>query len=62
MNKIELQNETATHNGQQLNSNNYLLFYELEKIEKHLKSIAYSLDYMAFDNKRTVDKSHSIPD
>lgn len=34
----------------------------LSNIEKHLSSIAYSLDYLVFDDKRTIDKSHSIPD
>lgn len=31
-------------------------------IIKYLGSIAYSLDYLVFNDKRTIDKSHSIPD
>ncbi len=34
----------------------------LINIEKHLFSIAYSLDYMVFNDKRSIDKSHAIPD
>lgn len=33
-----------------------------KNIVKHLESIAYSLDYFVFNDKRTIDKSHSIPD
>lgn len=31
-------------------------------IAKSLESIAYSLDYLVFNDKRSMDKSHSIPD
>ncbi len=33
-----------------------------ENIAKSLESIAYSLDYLVFDNKRSCDKRHPIPD
>lgn len=33
-----------------------------ENIAKSLESIAYSLDYLVFDNKRSCSKRHSIPD
>lgn len=57
----DLNKQTATQYEQQLiNQENILNI--LSNIEKHLSSIAYSLDYLVFDNKRTVDKSHSIPD
>lgn len=53
--------ETATQNKQQsINQENILII--LSNIEKYLSSIAYSLDYLVFNDKRTVDKSHSIPD
>lgn len=53
--------ETATPNKQQsINQENILNI--LPNIEKYLSSIAYSLDYLVFNDKRTVDKSHSIPD
>lgn len=54
--------ETAIHNEQQLKSNEKDIFDTLSNIEKHLASIAYSLDYFVFNDKRTFDKSHSIPD
>lgn len=60
MNDTQLQKETATPNEQQSIEENILNI--LSNMEKHLSSIAYSLDYLVFDNKRTVDKSHSIPD
>lgn len=57
----DLNKQTATQYEQQLiNQENILNI--LSNIEKHLSSIAYSLDYFVFDNKRTIDKSHSIPD
>lgn len=31
-------------------------------VAKSLESIAYSLDYLVFNDKRTIDKSHPIPD
>ena len=49
---------TATQNEQQpINHKDILI-----NIEKHLSSIAYSLDYLVFNDKRDVNKSHSIPD
>lgn len=57
-----LNKETATQNEQQFVNQENTIFYIMSNIEKHLSSIAYSLDYLVFDNKRTVDKSHSIPD
>lgn len=57
-----LNKETATQNEQQFVNQENTIFYIMSNIEKHLYSIAYSLDYLVFDNKRTVDKSHSIPD
>lgn len=60
MSDTQLQKETATQNEQQLIEKNIVNI--LSNMEKHLSSIAYSLDYLVFDNKRTVDKSHSIPD
>lgn len=53
-------NKTATKNEQQSIEENILNI--LSNIEKHLSSIAYSLDYLVFNDKRTIDKSHSIPD
>lgn len=54
-------NKTATQNEQQsIDKENILNI--LSNMEKHLSSIAYSLDYLVFNDKRTVDKSHLIPD
>lgn len=55
-------NKTATQNEQQPINQETIIFDILSNIEKHLSSIAYSLDYLVFDDKRTIDKSHSIPD
>lgn len=33
-----------------------------ENIAKSLESIAYSLDYFVFNDKRPCDKAHPIPD
>lgn len=53
-------NKTATQNEQQSIEENILNI--LSNMENHLSSIAYSLDYLVFNDKRTVDKSHLIPD
>lgn len=54
-------NETAILDEQQsINQENIL--NKFINIEKHLSSIAYSLDYLVFNDKRDVNKSHSIPD
>ena len=54
--------ETAVQNEQQSSNNVNSLWDMLSNIEKHLSSIAYSLDYYVFNDKRTIDKSHTIPD
>lgn len=54
--------ETAIQNEQQLSNNVNSLWDILSNIEKHLSSIAYSLDYYVFNDKRAIDKSHTIPD
>lgn len=61
MGKTELQKETAVQNEQQSIDKETMLNI-LSNMEKHLSSIAYSLDYFVFNDKRTVDKSHLIPD
>lgn len=60
---MNIQNkETATQNEQQSICQENIIIKVLSDIEKHLSSIAYSLDYLVFNDKRTIDKSHSIPD
>lgn len=54
--------ETAVQNEPQLSNNVNSLCHILSNIEKHLSSIAYSLDYYVFNDKKTIDKSHTIPD
>lgn len=56
-----INNKTATQIEQQSIDIEDILNI-LSNIEKHLSSIAYSLDYFVFDSKRAIDKSHSIPD
>lgn len=60
--KNNTDNKTATQNEQQSISQKNIIINVLSDIEKHLSSIAYSLDYLVFNDKRTIDKSHSIPD
>ena len=55
-------NRTATQDEQQLANQEITIFNILSNIEKHLSSIAYSLDYLVFNDKRDVNKSHLIPD
>lgn len=55
-------NKTATQDEQQLANQEITIFNILSNIEKHLSSIAYSLDYLVFNDKRDVNKSHLIPD
>lgn len=62
MSKTESQKETAIHNEQQPVNRETTIFDILSNIEKHLSSIAYSLDYLVFNDKRDINKSHSIPD
>lgn len=59
--------ETAIHDEQQLdlvkiNQNLSAMNMNLKSIAASLDKIAYSLDYFVFNDKRTIDKSHSIPD
>lgn len=61
MNETELQKETTAQNEQQ-SIDKEIILNILSNMEKHLSSIAYSLDYLVFNDKRTVDKSHLIPD
>lgn len=61
MNETELQKETTAQNEQQ-SIDKKIILNILSNMEKHLSSIAYSLDYLVFNDKRTVDKSHLIPD
>ncbi len=55
------QKETAIQQEQQLNNQEQNLLDILSNIEKHLASIAYSLDYSVFDKYR-INSSHTIPD
>lgn len=60
---MNIQNkETATQNEQQSICQENIIINVLSDIEKHLSSIAYLLDYLVFNDKRAIDKSHSIPD
>lgn len=54
--------ESATQNEQQINDRENDIFYILSNIEKHLSSIAYSLDYLVFNHRRPTNKTHLVPD
>lgn len=53
---------TATQNEQQIDNQENDIFNILSNIEKHLSSIAYSLDYFVFNHRRPTNKTHSVPD
>lgn len=56
-----IDDKTAAQNEQQsIDKENILNI--LLNVQQCLSSIAYSLDYLVFNDKRSVDKSHSIPD